>query len=320
VSPDNKGVLARTGDVDLYRFTAGTGPLHFDVRPWVSPSGSRGGNIDVVARLYDAASTLVTQALPGTLTSAALDAVVTGGVYYLQISTDAVGTPQSNPPTGYTTYGGVGQYFISGRVADPSGVTNPSTRLLIVTVPNPERGSVTPTNGAYAAGSTVTLTATASNFYRFSGWQGDVQGTSNPVNVIMTNLTLVTAVFDNVTTTNHAVPLAWLAQHGLTNNPEQAAGMPGSNGIPVWASYVAGLDPGDPTSHFSVVQVPANGSAYVLDWNAVSGRTYTVYCSTNLLSGFTPVPGAVDLPWPRNSFTAQLDQVECSFSLGVRIP
>ena len=98
--------------------------------------------------------------------------------------------------------------------------------------------------------------------------------------------------------------------------------MPGSNGIPVWASYVAGLDPDDPASEFAVDTAPAATapSGLVLQWNAVSGRVYTVYHSTNLLNGFAPLPGAIDLPWTQSAFTAGVDAADGSFDLGVRIP
>ncbi|MFH0909858.1 MAG: hypothetical protein V1929_13945 [bacterium] len=47
---------------------------------------------------------------------------------------------------------------------------------------------------------------------------------------------------------------------------------------------------------------------------------YTICRSTNLLMGFAPVPGAVDMPWPRNAYTAGVDAVEGCYDLGVRIP
>ena len=595
----NKGVIERTGDVDLYAFTAGNGPMHFDVRPWISPSSPKGGNLDIVAKLYNDSGTLLAQTNPVALTTASLDAVATGGVYYLELSATGVGNPTTNPPSGYTAYASLGQYFLSGRVTDPSDVVIPPSaslatmditdsgktnhafaviysdnlgvnvatidsadvrvtgpggyaqtgrlvnvsnssngtprtatytlappdgvswspvdngaygvwmlpgavadtegafvpaqllgtftcsvpaiiyaadlstdpgwtlgdgwaygvpagnegdptsgatgtnvigynlagsysrtaaltyavsppfncsaastvtvafkrflgyrsgdtaivdasadgtnwmrvwtasgniintlwipveyditqvaahqpavrlrwglggngdsrtsfgwniddvevrgdavaqnRTLAVAVQQAGWGSVTPPGGVYTDGSQVTLSATASNYFRFAAWQGSVAGTSSVVSVVMTNNLHVTAVFEEITTTNHAVPLAWLAQHGFTNNPEQAASLPGSNGIPVWASYVAGLDPADPGSVFAVETEPAP-AGLVLQWNSVSGRVYTIYRSTNLLSGFSPLQGAIDMPWPRSSFTADVDAADGCFDLGVRIP
>ncbi len=194
------------------------------------------------------------------------------------------------------------------------------TRTLTVSVQQPGWGSVTPSGGLFADGSQVTLTATASNFFRFAAWQGAASGTSAVTFVVMTNNLQVTASFEAIVTTNHAVPLSWLAEHGFTNNPEQAAALSGSNGLPVWASYVAGLDPTNSSSVFEVEPVPGTAAGLVLQWNAVSGRVYTIYRSTNLLNGFAPLPGAIDMPWPCNSFTAGVNAAEGCFDLGVRIP
>lgn len=57
-------------------------------------------------------------------------------------------------------------------------------------------GSVTPSSGTYAMGSTVKLTATPSAEYIFKEWTGGFTGTTNPANVIMDVDKTVTAVFE----------------------------------------------------------------------------------------------------------------------------
>lgn len=57
-------------------------------------------------------------------------------------------------------------------------------------------GSVTPSTGTYAMGSTVKLTANPSAEYVFKEWQGGITGTINPANVIMDGDKTVTAVFE----------------------------------------------------------------------------------------------------------------------------
>src|SRR5262249_18837307 len=78
----------------------------------------------------------------------------------------------------------------------------------------------------------------------------------------------------------------------------------GANGLPLWQSYIAGLNPRDPNSQFRLEFNRASAAAVpVLTWNTVTGRFYTVWWSTNLFRAFTPLPGATNLPWTVQSFT-----------------
>lgn len=60
-------------------------------------------------------------------------------------------------------------------------------------------GSVTPSSGAFNAGSNVQLTATPEDGFRFVEWQGDASGDTNPVSVLMDSNKSVTAVFAQIT-------------------------------------------------------------------------------------------------------------------------
>jgi hypothetical protein len=57
-------------------------------------------------------------------------------------------------------------------------------------------GSVTPSSGSYAMGSTVKLTATPTAEYIFKEWTGGITGTTNPANVVMDLDKTITAVFE----------------------------------------------------------------------------------------------------------------------------
>jgi len=57
-------------------------------------------------------------------------------------------------------------------------------------------GTVTPSSGTYAMGSTVKLTATPSAEYIFKEWTGGFTGTTNPANVVMDLDKTITAVFE----------------------------------------------------------------------------------------------------------------------------
>ncbi len=94
------------------------------------------------------------------------------------------------------------------------------------------------------------------------------------------------------------IPDSWEQQHfgGTTNaNPNAVC----SNGFnTVHEAYIAGLNPNDPQSVFRA-SAPSKGK--VLDWNAVSGRVYSVYWTTNLMNGFQCLES--NIPWTRGSFT-----------------
>jgi len=194
-------------------------------------------------------------------------------------------------------------------------------RVLTVAVTPADWGSVAPAGGAYADGSQALLTATANQYYRFVEWQGDLAGSDNPAALDMTADRTVTAVFDNVYTTNGAVPCAWLGKMGYTGDLELAAASIGSNGVPVWASYVAGLDPCNPTSRFEIVFIPQGEAADVgvMSWNSASGRLYTVMSGPGPGDVLAPVPGAIDLPWTQAAHTARLDAASGCLGVSVRI-
>ena len=61
------------------------------------------------------------------------------------------------------------------------------------------QGNITPASGTYAAGTSVTLTATAAQGYQFSGWSGDASGTSQTITVTMDANKSVVATFTKET-------------------------------------------------------------------------------------------------------------------------
>ena len=69
-------------------------------------------------------------------------------------------------------------------------------KQLTVNVTPDVGGSVTPSSGTYAIGSTVKVLATPSAEYVFKEWTGGFTGTTNPANVIMDLDKTITAVFE----------------------------------------------------------------------------------------------------------------------------
>jgi hypothetical protein len=300
----NKGILERNTDVDVFSFTTGNGPLNLTVNPWITPSGTRGGNLDVSIELRDASGTLILASNPASQTTAQIQTTVTQGTYYLYVRNTGVGDPLNSPPTGYTSYGSIGQYFINGSIPGGSG----STVRLTAAVNNQAWGTVSPSNATYAAGASVQVLATPAIYYRFDHWTNGVSGTSNPLTLSLNTNTSVQAVFAEVLTVNHPTPYWWLASYGYTANFETAVNLAGANGLPLWQSYIAGLNPNAPNSQLRLsLTRGVSGTPNVLNWETSTGRIYTLWYSTNLASTFARVPGASNLSSTIRSFTHTLN-------------
>jgi hypothetical protein len=117
-NPANKGVIERNTDVDVFSFYTGAGNVQLNANPWIQPAGTRGGNLDILLELYNQAGTLVASNNSATLTHASIAASLTQGYYYLHVRNTGTGTPLVSTPSGYTSYGSIGQYFISGSVVN----------------------------------------------------------------------------------------------------------------------------------------------------------------------------------------------------------
>ena len=102
------GIIERNSDVDFFSFTTGAGVISLAI----APSG-RSPNLDILAELYNAAGTLVATSNPTDLLAASISATVSAGTYYLKVDGVGKGDPLG---TGYTDYGSLGQYAITGTI------------------------------------------------------------------------------------------------------------------------------------------------------------------------------------------------------------
>jgi hypothetical protein len=298
----NKGVLGRNTDVDVFSFTTGTGPINLSVKPWIMASGTRGGNLDILLELYDASGRLLLTNNPEAQTYAQIQTTLSWGTYYLFVRNTGVGDPFSATPSGYTSYASIGQYFISGYIAPPNA-GSPLVQL-ITAVNNPAWGTVTPTNTSYVPGSIVQLLAMPTTYFRFVGWTNGLTGTNNPFTLVLNTNASVQATFAEILTTNHPTPYWWLASYDYTANFENTVTAVGLNGLPLWQSYLAGLNPNVANSQLRLSlngSVPETGD--LLNWNTATGRVYSLWWSTNLSRGFTLLPGASNLPSTIQSIT-----------------
>lgn len=132
-NPANKSVLDRNTDLDVFSFVTGSGPVSLAVNPWVTPSGTHGGNLDVRLELYNESGTLLLTNNHASQTTALIQTNLGEGRYYLHVRNSGAGDPFSSTPTGYTAYGSLGQYFINGYVTEVATFIAPPVAELQVT-------------------------------------------------------------------------------------------------------------------------------------------------------------------------------------------
>jgi hypothetical protein len=135
-SVDTDGTITTAADVDAFNFTTSGGQTTLSIDP-----ESYGPNLDIYAALYDEQGTLIIASNPDTATDATLSANLSAGNYTIKIS----GTERDDPlANGYTDYGSLGNYSITGTATGGLGAQryslaeNPSQNALI--------GSIQPMN------------------------------------------------------------------------------------------------------------------------------------------------------------------------------
>lgn len=109
------GIIERTTDKDAFSFLTGSGTITLNVT-----GALRSQNLDVRVDLYDGSGALVASANPSTSLNASISFGAAAGTYTLVI--DGVGN--GDLTTGYSDYGSLGQYTISGTIVNP-GVAQP---------------------------------------------------------------------------------------------------------------------------------------------------------------------------------------------------
>jgi hypothetical protein len=139
------GTIETASDLDWYSFTlANTGSINLNFDPYwyrafldtdgvwgggVNPYYARisdastgtswadnGANLDLAVELYNSANVLIASANPTGLVANLNLSTLLADTYYLKLDGVGFGTPTVNPPTGYSDYGSIGSYLISGTI------------------------------------------------------------------------------------------------------------------------------------------------------------------------------------------------------------
>lgn len=118
------GIIERNTDVDVFNFTTGGGNAQFTVTP-----DAIGANLDVLLKVIDANGNVVAQSNPVDSLSASLSLTLNAGQYFLHIE----GVGKGDLLTGYSDYGSVGQYQITGSY--PQVIALQAPTAVIVALP-----------------------------------------------------------------------------------------------------------------------------------------------------------------------------------------
>jgi hypothetical protein len=137
--------IERNDDLDFFSFQTGDGPVNLTINPYVTemyartPNGfdrsvessfrnstvwsqNQGTNLKVEGRLYDAQGALVAVSTPTGLSAQFVGLNLIAGTYFLSVDGIGFGTPTANPPTGFTDYGSIGEYVITGDISIALGL------------------------------------------------------------------------------------------------------------------------------------------------------------------------------------------------------
>lgn len=112
------GVIEKNTDQDWFGFATTGGLINLTFTP-----APQGPNLDIQAQLFNEQGVLIATSNPANSLGASLNTTVAAGTYYIVI--DGVGFQTAT--TGYTDYGSLGQYTITGTVADSGNGNSPSS-------------------------------------------------------------------------------------------------------------------------------------------------------------------------------------------------
>ena len=113
------GFIERTGDVDVFSFAAAAGPISISVAP-----ARRSANLDVRAELRDGSGNLLASGNPVDALGSTLSVTGGGGTYFVFVT----GVGKGDLTTGYSNYGSLGEYLVSGTV--PAATSQPPVAVL----------------------------------------------------------------------------------------------------------------------------------------------------------------------------------------------
>ncbi len=108
-TPSVEGLIATRTDVDVFSFSTGGGTATFTASP-----AALGANLDIALLLRNSSGQQVAFASDPATLGASLTAALEAGDYTVEVDGVGTGDPMASSPTGYTDYGSLGVYTLSG--------------------------------------------------------------------------------------------------------------------------------------------------------------------------------------------------------------
>ena len=120
-----RGLIGLRGDIDYFSFVSDAGSYNLAVKP--APYSP---DLDIRAKLYNSAGTLIANSNPVDTLPAALSGSLAAGTYYLAVDGIGKGDPLT---TGYSDYGSLGRYSVTGTVPGSGALIAP---VAVASAPN----------------------------------------------------------------------------------------------------------------------------------------------------------------------------------------
>ena len=293
------GVIETASDVDVFSFATTAGTLNLTLTG-AAPSP----NLDAQVKLLNASGGLITTVNPVDALNATLTATLAAGQYYITVEGVGKGDPTT---TGYSDYGSLGQYQITGT-APPSPGSAPVASLSatpntgVAPLPVTFNGSATDQNGTitlltldYGDGSTATTAASASlsasHTYSTPGTYTarltatDDQNLSGQTSVqIVVSSPLVSAYVSDITTAlkiNRTQAIASATVYVMGSNGQKLSGLT-VNGS--WSGAVSGNVSGTTGTGGTVTfsnTLKSRGTTATFTVNSITGTGYVYNAALN---------------------------------------
>ena len=296
---DTTGVIERPGDIDMFRVTSGAGTLTVAVNP-----AARSANLDLLLELRDSNGAVLASANPLDLLPASLSVSVAGGTYYVAVRGVGKGDPLAG---GYTNYGSLGQYAVSGTVPAASGQppvaaasATPSSGTVPLNVAFSSSGSSDPDGSIVAYewnfgdGSALATGATANHLYNTAGTYSAVLKVTDNTGLTASRSVTITASSPVVVSTMRVADIAMsLAVSGGRNARASAAVTVRdvSTGQVVAGATVAGTWSGIVSGSASAVG-GSNGIAMLQSPTTKNLGTFVFTVTSVTVAGYTYTPAS----------------------------
>lgn len=171
----NFGVIETATDVDMYSFTTTGGAVNLSVKPV-----STGPNLDTKLTLYQSNGTILLSDSQETILSASIATSLPAGTYYLAVTN--AGHAVSGTDYGYSTYGSLGQYAITGAFSVSSSTVTQLPPSAVITA-STTTGQV-PLPVTFSANNSIGNGAITKSFWTFG--DGNTSTVSNVVHTYAT--------------------------------------------------------------------------------------------------------------------------------------